>query len=448
MNAFFIKGQPPIWMVIAGISLAVSVLSRPLAKEKTKPTWTRGVLGSLLVLTGVVVATAILRGGIGLRMLGSDVYGGKRYISILAGIIGFCALAMQGLPAKHRNRDLTIYMLSPITAALSNFAYMLGPMFYFLFLLFPVDMAMGQAAVDLSVGFEGMRRISGFGPASVGIVCFCMMKWGIEGVFDATKPWRFLLFISALGIGLMSGFRSSLGVSFLIVTIQFFAEGLHRTRFVLGFAGVFIVGFGLVAVFSEKLPLSAQRAISFLPVRVDPVARLNAMGSTEWRFQMWGLVAKEVPRYLWFGKGYAIDPTDLYLMGESIKRGYASDYEFSIKAGDYHNGPFSILIPFGIWGFLAFYSFIFHSIRVLWRNMRHGDEQLRRINTVLFSIFVARSFFFTVLFGALESDLWILCSIVGLSLSLNGGMRGPVRLPAIKYQPRPAQVRRPQLAPI
>src|SRR5687767_9381262 len=37
--AFFVKGQPQMWMVFAALSFGISVLSRPLAKAKIKPVW-------------------------------------------------------------------------------------------------------------------------------------------------------------------------------------------------------------------------------------------------------------------------------------------------------------------------------------------------------------------------------------------------------------------------
>ena len=138
---------------------------------------------------------------------------------------------------------------------------------------------------------------------------------------------------------------------------------------------------------------------------------------------MWEVLKPEIPRYFWVGKGFTANATDYYLTQEMVRRGMVKDYEVTILAGDYHNGPLSILIPFGIWGVLAFLWFTVASLQVLYRNYRNGDPQLQRINTFLFSYFLAKLAFFITIFGAIHLDMLTFVSIVGLSISLNGGVR-------------------------
>jgi hypothetical protein len=94
-------------------------------------------------------------------------------------------------------------------------------------------------------------------------------------------------------------------------------------------------------------------------------------------------------------------------------------------AGDYHNGPLSVILPFGIWGVITFVWFLFAAIRVLHANYRYGDSSLRMINTFLLAAFVARVIFFFLLVGALNSDMLVFCGLLGLSVSLNGGVCRP-----------------------
>ena len=189
-----------------------------------------------------------------------------------------------------------------------------------------------------------------------------------------------------------------------------------------------------LATFSESLPLPAQRAISFLPVRVDPVAAIDANNSLAWRFAMWRVVLREVPEHLWLGKGYAIDPTDIYLAQESVKRGFQSDYELSVRTGDYHNGPLSVLVPFGVAGAVTLILFVLACIRALIRNLKYGDPDVRNINTFLLSYFVGFFIYFVLFFGAIEVHLWIFVSTVGLSLAVNGGVKAPVTQPVVKLK--------------
>src|SRR5258706_1599807 len=39
MTAFFLPGQPQMWMVFAAMSFGIAALSRPLAKHRIKPVW-------------------------------------------------------------------------------------------------------------------------------------------------------------------------------------------------------------------------------------------------------------------------------------------------------------------------------------------------------------------------------------------------------------------------
>lgn len=132
------------------------------------------------------------------------------------------------------------------------------------------------------------------------------------------------------------------------------------------------------------------------------------------------------------GKGYALNPTDLYLADENVRRRLSSASEVAILAADYHNGPLSVLIPFGIWGGLAFLWFLIAAGRVLYRNWRFGEAALRNVNTALLAVFVGRAVFFFLVFGSLDADMFAFTGLVGLSVSLNGGVQAA---PAMDEQP-------------
>ncbi len=103
----------------------------------------------------------------------------------------------------------------------------------------------------------------------------------------------------------------------------------------------------------------------------------------------------------------------------------AKGFEGAIVSGDYHSGPLSILIPFGIFGLIAFVWFLAAGLRVLYRNYRYGDPSLTKLNTLLLSYFATHVVFYFVGFGSLHSDLALFTGLIGLSVALNHGMRGP-----------------------
>ena len=137
---------------------------------------------------------------------------------------------------------------------------------------------------------------------------------------------------------------------------------------------------------------------------------------------MWQMLTPEISQHFWAGKGYTASATDYYLAVESVRRGYSQDYEMMILSGDYHNGSLSIIIPFGIWGVLAFLAFVIAALRLLYLNYRHGDPALQRINTFLLSFFITKLIIFIGVYGAIHQDIVLFAGIVGLSVSLNGGV--------------------------
>jgi hypothetical protein len=138
---------------------------------------------------------------------------------------------------------------------------------------------------------------------------------------------------------------------------------------------------------------------------------------------MWREVLPEVSQYLLIGKGYALSPTDLYLTEWGVSMGFLSSYAGAITSGDYHSGPLSVLMPFGIWGAIAFIWLLGAGLKVLHSNRQHGEPRLKRVNDFLFVYFLTQSLFFIFVFGALNSQLPVFLGVLGLSISLNGGVR-------------------------
>jgi O-antigen ligase len=424
----FLPGKPNLWMIFAGIGLGIIVLNCILDK-RSQFQHVPSVTWSLLFLLAVVFVTGKLTGGIAFRSLGASTYGGKKFVFIFAAIIGYFALSSQRVEPRRVSTLSSAFFLSGLTGVASNLIYFAGPAFYFLYLIFPVDYALGYAVDDLTIGSTSARigRLPGASAAGMAGLFFLLLRYGIRGLLDVTKPWRFIMAIVLLGCSLLGGFRSVVLIVAVLVLVQFYFEGLFRSRLAIYVLLAGVAGIGLFLPVVKHMPLSVQRSISLLPVEVDTAARAQAEGSLEWRLEMWQILLKQIPQYFWVGKGYAIDPTDLYFAQESARRGLAKDYEGAIVAGDYHSGPLSILIPFGIFGLVAFLWFVFASIRLLYRNHVFSEDKLRMINTFLLAYFVCRTIFYFVGFGALHSDLQMFVGIVGLSIAINGGVRGPSR---------------------
>lgn len=425
VTPLFLPGQPYLWSLMALTSMFFAILNRSIDADRRflhAPPLTK----SLLFLMAVVIATMIATGGFGFHAFGGERYGGKGYFYVLMAIVGYFAFASERIPVEKAGLYIGLFLLANLTSVVSHLAYMAGPRLYWLFYFFPLNAAVDQAKGEATLG-ASMVRYEGLPVAAAGIYGLLLARYGFRGIFDLARPWRLALLILAIFGCMQSGFRSNLILLLLTVTAVFWMEGLWRSRYMPIATCAALVAGTLFLANVDKLPIAAQRSLTFLPINVDPIARESAAATYEWRLEMWKRLLPEIPRYLIKGKGYAVDATDLYLAQNAQMLGLDAGTSVSTVAGDYHNGPLSVIIPFGIFGVLAFAWFIIASFRTLHHNYRYGDPALERINRYLLAAFFAKLVFFLTVFGSLYVDLAVFTGIVGMSVSLNGGIASPYK---------------------
>ena len=105
--------------------------------------------------------------------------------------------------------------------------------------------------------------------------------------------------------------------------------------------------------------------------------------------------------------------------------------------GEYHNGPLSVVIPFGVWGVAAFLWFLVAGARRLHSHYRNSDPEMVNINRFLFALFLVRIVFFIFLIGSLYSGLVEFVFLVGLGEALN--MPQPVAQEAAEEEVEPVE---------
>ncbi|MBL9137433.1 MAG: O-antigen ligase family protein [Verrucomicrobiales bacterium] len=432
---FFLPGRPTIAMVLTGITLGMAVVKRAMLRQPISIP-ARTIAAPLIIIGLVVFATALLTGGIGGRALGGDMWGARRYAGVFVGVFGFFALSSMPIPQHKAMLLAGLFTLSGTTAAASDLAYALD--WNYLFLLFSTELAFLQAAGDQIVG--SFVRFTGVCWAAWAVFNFMLMRYGLRGLIDFSRPWRFLFAAAALFGTLMGGYRSYIILTALLCGSLFFLEGLHRTKVPLIALVCLALGSALILPNTRLLPLAVQRSLSVLPfLDVDPVARRDAQGTLDWRLEMWKTVLPEVPRYLLLGKGFAYSGTDYYLTQEAVRRGMIyKSYEDAIISGNYHNGILTVIIPFGIWGTVAFGWFCIASVWALLRNYRYGDPSLAGINRFMLASFLTRLVFYLTVYGQFDLDLQSFVGLVGMSVALNAGIRGPVRADQRASRSRPS----------
>ncbi len=430
---FFLMGQPSFWLVMVALSLGISLLERALDSQKRfirvpQMAW------PLICMLGVVFMTAKLNGGIGLHAFGSEVYGGKKYIFLAMNIMGFFALTAQRIPPERASLYVALFLLGGVTQCISDLYPIMPSFLRFIFWLVP------PASSNLDEFVVGKTRLIGTSGAAAAVVYWLMARYGLRGIFLKVKPWRLALFVMTAIMILLGGFRLGIVLFLAIFGLLFFLEGLHRTWALLlfMFAGMLVAV--IIIPLAPKMPFTFQRALTFLPLNVSIEAREQGRDSSEWRVKMWKALLPQVPQHLLLGKGYAITMEDYQSMGKDTSFHSVDPSQQGLAlSSDFHNGPLSVVIPFGIWGVLAFLWIMFAGLRVMYCNYRHGNKSLRTINNYLWAYYLFSSVRFIFLFGALNADMLIFAGTVGFSIALNGGVCRPA--------PQSVQARRPLAHP-
>jgi hypothetical protein len=357
-------------------------------------------------------------------------------VTLFGGIFAYFAITSKHIPKEKVPLYATLFFFSGITIAMSDLIYLAGPGFYGLYYIFPSQMA------SLQVVTQGtLDRFSGVTWASVALFFTLLLRYGIRGIFDLSRSWRLILMLTAVVCSTLGGFRSAWILMLIVFIVQFFLEKLHRTIFMPLMVMISILSMAFLVVFVDKMPLSVQRSLSFLPIAVDSTAKADAEGTLDWRFQMWRIVLPDIPKYLLVGKGFSFSGTDLTLTQESHKRGLAQAYEETLVSGNYHNGILTTIIPFGIFGMIGLLWFLCAAYSVLNRNYKYGDPEFKNVNTFLFAFFLARVLFFFAFYGQLDLDLVLFTSVAALSVSINGGVAA-LKTQSAKSEPvfKPAPV--------
>jgi hypothetical protein len=438
---FFLPGKPQVWMGLAAVSFAISLLQYTL-NRKMRFLHAPTVMWPLLLLTAVILVTARFSGGLGVRIFGGDVYGGKRYFVVLAAVVGYFAIINRRIPPERAGLYVALFFLGAATLAIGDLPAVLPPSMRFLFVFFPVS-SLDAFADQNSVIAQTDLIWRGGGVGALGIAFFCALlaRYGIRGVLDMSKPWRLAAFGFFILLSVATGFRSTVVIFLLTLAVLFFLERLHRTWLLLPAILLSLAGGGVLGLFAERLPLSFQRSLAVLPfIHLDPMVEMSAQSSTGWRLEMWHEVIPQIPQYLLLGKGYAFSANEQWQIG-------GANLEATELVGDYHNGPLSVLLPFGMFGAIAFIWLLVAGVRVLYHNYKFGDPAYQNINTFLFGYFIAKVIFFLAVFGSLHGDLPMFLGLLGLSISLNGGVAKPAVAPAAKmvftrFNPHPS-ARRP-----
>src|SRR5208283_329075 len=119
-------GRPSLWALLAFGGLGFCLLNRSV-NAKFRFLNVPSITKPLLFLTAVILLTAMLTGGIGARVLGSETYGAKKYFYIFAAVAGYFVLTSRRIPPEKAGLYIALFFLSGMTDAFADLVLAFGP---------------------------------------------------------------------------------------------------------------------------------------------------------------------------------------------------------------------------------------------------------------------------------------------------------------------------------
>jgi len=414
----FLPGYPQPWYVftplVGGFMLVLFLLRSPMFQFRWN--W----LDTIMVLQVLTLLQAYMRNPMGLAIMGGDQLGGRPYFDYAVAITGYFLLSFVKTDAETFKRMAICVIIASVADGLlraaTNLSGTLAQM---------VARVYGnvehQANVEgASFVFDSETRFGGF--MGIGLT-LCLICFAFRRPLSCMRPiplWPFICLCASMLFIFLSGFRSAL----IRAGCFFIAGSLIRRKpldiAVAGIAGSLIILFyGAVAGLSS-LPMSVQRALSFLPFEVSEDVRIGAEASSNWRFEMWMIVLTS-DRYIQnkmlgdgFGYSRAEHEAQLQYM-EGTAYHYTNSIDMFIAKGSYHGWHVEAIRFTGVLGLIIGLVLLFGFAIHAWKAIRHY-QGTKYFNYVIYICipFLIEPFFHIFVFGSYKSTFIYLISAAGI----------------------------------
>jgi O-antigen ligase len=413
-------GRPYLWEFAA--LLAWSGLVVTLSLRRQSPDFERTVRAHrwlFMAVAGycaVLVATMFYR-GVGLRILGSAQMGGRFYFQQLACAIFPLLFAACEFKEKALTRLFLCQCVLTGTYLVSDFAFSFAPKeLYFLLAFFELP---GDAInFEIQSRLFGLRRFQSLAIVGQGFVFALLTLYSLKHFYGRRALYLVPLLAAVLGVGIFSGHRWVILIVGLTVLFCAWAQRFFNLRNSLisaGAAGLLLAG---VYGFSERLPLTVQRAISVLPgIRIDHQARADGASTLETRSLLRKIGWEMIPDYVWLGRGF----------GQSSLTDYSSYWDptmvtWHVNQGRFYNGIIGLMVNTGVFGTAFMLLFLATGTLLAWRIMallrRQGcHDSFARMCSVVASLWMANAIAFILIHGDSEFAMKTFSLQAGLLLA-------------------------------
>ena len=261
----------------------------------------------------------------------------------------------------------------------------------------------------------GTTRVVPMGPAgTISVLALCA-RYNPITLISPLYPGRVILLAFAFGAIFLSGFRSSLLAAFVFLLLSAILRRQLRDVWIAGGAGILILTVLILLQGNVlQMPLTMQRALTWLPGDWDQAVLSDAEGSTQWRVDMWGWAWNDerVLRDKVWGTGFGLTIEDMNLIAQSLMLSGSgssylggSDREQFMLTGTFHSGPLSTIKFIGIVGLVLYMVLMCYMAVLAWRvcKLASGTKGFTLALFVGIPI-IYEPFNFVVVFGALDDN--------------------------------------------
>jgi len=409
-SGLYVPGLPPgvgFQTLLSVVYILLCILNMAVTRKSNEPVSGHLWIKFFLVHIGLV----IVLNGSGFRFLGSEEWGGLRYVQIVIALL----LMLNARQIIFTPREWKLVLLAALGFAMvplvaeSLFLLSQGRL-YFLYYLVRFDQGTVSALVSDLAG-TGLVRFQSGNRAGVLLVMFALVLY-----LTGTRKMYLAIPLYLFGVMLVgfSGHRSGFLDIMILTAFAFIVRSGRRGW---KWRAIAVSGGGLVALLliylgAAYLPLTFQRMVSFLPgIQIHPTAMIDAQFTAEWRINLWSEamnIIRQSARVFWLGRGYTYSGAEFEALNYGTEGEYV--YWWAYITLTFHQGILSLLVGTGIVGLLLFMGL---TGKICWDHLRlmfssWPDEMARKIHLFLGFYFVLQTVKYYVFFGDLYFSLPIL----------------------------------------
>jgi hypothetical protein len=379
---------------------------------KRKPS----TLDYLIYINLAYLVAVYVRNPAGVWALQTSIVGGRAYFEIALAFCAFLILSRVQI-TDFVARIFPIFFLVPAwTVALLDTVGRTIPQIGYL--LNAAYSGVGPSATFGAVEGAaelGTTRVAPLAPAGTLSVLALCARYNPITLISPLYPGRAILLALAFGAIFLSGYRSSLLVAFAFFFLAVILRRQLKDLWVAGGAGILLLA-ALILLQGNvlQMPLTMQRALSWMPGDWDQTAVADAEGSTQWRVEMWGWAWNDdrILRDKVWGQGFGFTIEDLNLIANSLAGGGStsallggSDREQFLITGTFHSGPLSAIKYIGSVGLALYFVLMFYMAVLAWR-LCQSALGTKGITLALFvgMPIIYEPFNFIFIFGALDEN--------------------------------------------